>query len=52
MKPKSLTIDIENTSYGKQYSIVDKNGTVYMTTYDPVVAHICCDALNERYPVD
>ena len=51
MHPKPLTIDTVNTSHGTEYHIVDLDGTIYATTYDAVAAGICCDAMNDRYPV-
>ena len=51
MQPKALTIETVNTSHGLEYHIVDRDGTIYVTTYDAAAAGICCDAMNERYPV-
>ena len=51
MHPKALTIETVNTSHGLEYHIVDHDGTIYVTTYDAAAAGICCDAMNERYPV-
>lgn len=51
MHPKALTIETVNTSHGLEYHIVDRDGTIYVTTYDTAAAGICCDAMNERYPV-
>ena len=51
MHPKALTIETVNTSHGLEYHIVDRDGTIYVTTYDAAAAGICCDALNQRYPV-
>ena len=31
--------------------IVDKNQKVYAVAYDMATASMCCDVLNQRYPV-
>lgn len=51
MKPNALKVDTVNTSCGIEYRVIDKDGTIYVTTYDAAAAGICCDALNQRYPV-
>ena len=51
MKPDPLTVECIETSHGAEYRIVDNTGTIYATSYNLTVAKICCDALNERYPV-
>lgn len=49
MKTGSFRIDEINTSHGVQYQITDRNGTIYVTTYDKPSAEICCKALNKYY---
>ena len=51
MKPNALKVELVITSHGLEYHVIDKDGTVYATTYDTAAAGICCDALNQRYPV-
>ena len=51
MRPNPLSIDTVNTSHGTEYRIVDRDGTIYVTTYDAVAAGICCDEMNKRYPI-
>jgi len=34
-----------------EYHIVDKNQKVYAVAYDMAAASMCCDVLNQRYPV-
>lgn len=49
MNPSKFSIDVVNTSYGKQYNIVDKDGTVYATTYDKQCADIIHKAIAIYY---
>jgi hypothetical protein len=49
MKPNALKVNTAITSCGIEYRVIDKDGTIYVTTYDAAAAGICCDALNQRY---
>ena len=49
MHKSPYSIDVVNTSYGKQYNIVDKDGTVYATTYDKRCADIIHKAMAAYY---
>lgn len=51
MKPNALKFELVITSHGIEYRVIDKDGTVYATTYDAAAAGICCDAMNQRYHV-
>ena len=34
-----------------EWHVVDKNMKVYAVAYDIAAASMCCDVLNQRYPV-
>lgn len=50
MNTSKLSIDTVHTTHGLQYNIVDRDGTIYATTYDKLAADICYNALRKLYP--